>query len=269
LELSGRDAAITRRDPPPAGKAAVGVSSQIPLAVFPTLYQLLAFGPMNSISTSRVRFIKKSAMAVYLIISLPIVIVFFNSEYVRYINYQTVANWRSHFCRPTYAFCGDSITAGARSFDLKIGWIPFSGLNFGESGYTVLQVRGEVEKAIQKHCKYVFIMAGSNDVLLEHTALEQTVQDYDSLLALFAGSESVPIITLSPLTTDPKINDAIKLLDTRIRALAEKYHVRLIDLNPELAPDGLLLPIYTVDGVHLSGPAYKIWAAKMREVLQQ
>jgi lysophospholipase L1-like esterase len=223
---------------------------------------------MNPTSKSRALvLLKRSAITAYLIFSLPLVIVFLKSEYVRYINYQTVAIWRSHFFSPTYAFCGDSITAGARSFDLRLGWIPFTGLNFGESGYTVLQIRSEVEKALQKHCKYIFIMAGSNDILSGRPALEQTVEDYNSMLALFAGSQSIPIITLVPLTTHQKANNSIELLNAKIRVLAEKHHVKLIDLNPELAPKGQLLSIYTVDGVHLSSAANKIWAAKMRDVL--
>jgi lysophospholipase L1-like esterase len=178
-----------------------------------------------------------------------------------------VSSWRSHFYAPSYVFCGDSITAGARCFGLSIGATPFSDLNLGESGYTVLQIRSEVQKALKKHAKSIFIMAGTNDILQGRSTLDQTVKDYDDMLALFLGSQSVPIITLVPLTTDSAQNKSINSLNSKILNLAEKYNAKVIDLNPELAPKNQLLPIFTLDGVHLTTQAYEIWASKIRKIL--
>lgn len=206
--------------------------------------------------------------AIYVILSLPVVVIFLKSGYVRYICYQTVSYWRSHLCPPEYIFCGDSLTEGGQAFGLKIGAALFSDLNFGTGGFCVSQIKEEVRQAIKMHPKYIFITAGTNDILSERENLDKIEKDYDEMLELFSGSKCIPIVTLVPYVSNDKYSNNLKKLNSKIKSGCENLKIKIIDLNPEIAPQNKLLSIYTIDGVHLSSAAYKIWAKKMRAVLK-
>lgn len=46
--------------------------------------------------------------------------------------------------------------------------------------------------------------------------------------------------------------------------------VRILDLNPELAPTGVLESRFAQeDGIHLTPAAYRIWGRRIREVLSE
>jgi lysophospholipase L1-like esterase len=43
--------------------------------------------------------------------------------------------------------------------------------------------------------------------------------------------------------------------------------VEHLDLNSEIAPNQVLLPQYTRDGIHLSGAGYLVWRDRIRALL--
>ena len=60
----------------------------------------------------------------YILCSLPIVVVFLKSEYVRFIAIQMVANWNGKLNGLSEAYIGDSITAAGRNWGA-----PFQAIN--------------------------------------------------------------------------------------------------------------------------------------------
>lgn len=203
-------------------------------------------------------------LILYVLISAPIVCVFTANEYVRFIMYETVANWISKIRPPDYAFCGDSITAGAREFELKLSGLPFSGINYGQSGYTLKQIKGEVVKSLEKKARVVFITGGVNDFFNGFDVVS-AVNNYEEMLILFNKTESKCVITSTPLTTNDAVNKKIKSLNEFLVEYCKNKNIKYIDLNSGIAQNGTLGNEFTIDGVHLSKAAYKIWARKIME----
>ena len=57
-------------------------------------------------------------------------------------------------------------------------------------------------------------------------------------------------------------NDRVRAVNDALRADPD-----FLDLHPILVTDGALQPALTTDGVHLSGPAYALWARRLAGVL--
>ena len=119
----------------------------------------------------------------YCILSLPLVLVFLKSEYVRFVAVQTVTNWKGKLNGVSSVYVGDSITAGGRNWGSMLGAINLAG-----DGYTVSQIEGQLGKAETYSPKRVFILAGTNDILgRQATDLKQFELDYNSLLDRASG----------------------------------------------------------------------------------
>ena len=56
-------------------------------------------------------------------------------------------------------------------------------------------------------------------------------------------------------------------LNREIERLAKKYDAKCVDLWDVLTKKGELLPEYTTDGVHLTAPAYTLWADRLKPLL--
>ena len=165
--------------------------------------------------------LKRGALIFYLIFSLPVAIVFLKSEMSVISTTRLLRIGVSNFPL-RHTFFVETVSLPADGSDLRIGWIPFSGLNLAGNGYTVLQIREQVKKALRDHPKYIFIMAGSNDILSGRPTLDQTITDYQSLLALFSVSQSIPVITLVPLTTHQAYNDSINISEFKNTTISQK-----------------------------------------------
>ena len=203
--------------------------------------------------------------AAYVILSMPVMIVFTKSEYVRFITIQMVTNWKGKINGLSDAYIGDSITAGGRNWSA-----PLDAINLAGDGYTTWQIEGQIGKAKKYDPENLLILAGTNDIIgRRYFDLEQFEQDYISLLerALETGSEI--FITQIPYTAKEGNIQTISDANKVIRRLAEARNLTTIDLNSEIAPDGILLPEFTTDGVHLSESAYSIWREKILDAKNQ
>ena len=116
--------------------------------------------------------------AIYILFSMPVMLVFAKSEYVRFIAIQMVTNWKGKAIGISDAYIGDSITAGGRNWG-----VPFDAINLGGDGYTTWQIEGQIGKTKKYDPDNVFILAGTNDILgRREFDLEQFERDYASLL---------------------------------------------------------------------------------------
>ena len=65
----------------------------------------------------------------------------------------------------------------------------------------------------------------------------------------------------------PSVNDIVQEFNIRLREIAISQNAKVIDLNTHIAPNKILLPEFTSDGVHFSASAYAIWARELRKML--
>jgi lysophospholipase L1-like esterase len=70
-------------------------------------------------------------------------------------------------------------------------------------------------------------------------------------------------------TTDRHLRGAIADLNNRNRAYCATGACRYLELNDLFSREELLRSDMTVDGVHLAGKAYPLWAARVRATGQE
>jgi lysophospholipase L1-like esterase len=65
----------------------------------------------------------------------------------------------------------------------------------------------------------------------------------------------------------PGINDAVKMLNARLRDLPNEAQMRFFDVNAILADGEALDPRNSFDGLHLNFRAYLLWTVALAPVL--
>lgn len=212
----------------------------------------------------RTRLIRVTIVA-YGVLTLPTIFIFLKSEYVRYVAIQTATNWKGKLTGVQSAYVGDSITAGGRNWGTPLG-----AMNLAGDGYTVWQIEGQLEKAEEYSPKRLFILAGTIDVIGRRPFNQKEFKkDYARLLDRALKTKAEVYVTLIPLTSREEANQAIPSANQIIQALADSRGIATIDLNPTIAPNGTLLPNYTVDGVHFTPEIYKLWRTKLHDVIEK
>ncbi|WP_036477645.1 GDSL-type esterase/lipase family protein [Myxosarcina sp. GI1] len=202
---------------------------------------------------------------IYLIFSLPILVVFILSENFRFAYFEKITDSSSKIFTLKYVFVGDSITKNGGNWSLKLEGNPFISKNIAVNNYTTNQITLLVEQALGYSPNYVFIMAGTNDSISNEIKVDQTIQNYKALLKKF-DRKTIPIITLVPLQQDNTINKKINQINYGIKRLAKIKNIHIIDLNQYIAPSGYLLEKFTIDGVHFSNAAYQIWLDEIKKL---
>lgn len=112
-----------------------------------------------------------------------------------------------------------------------------------------------------------FIMGGVNDLQAGIPA-ETIAANLAQAVNELREHGIKPIISSILYVTSPypdlkRFNRSVKHTNTLIQAMCVDLEVEFVDLNSVLAPDGVLLDAYSLDGIHLTGAGY----AKWREVL--
>lgn len=129
--------------------------------------------------------------------------------------------------------------------------------------------------------KKLFIMAGIND-LVQGKSVDEIVSNYNKLLSTVSRNSpntKIYIESTLPINSDkykqnyPSYknvkNGDILILNNKIKSFASKYNGTFINLYSLFNKNGDMNPIYTVDGVHLTGEGYKIWANAIRNYIAQ
>lgn len=145
--------------------------------------------------------------------------------------------------------------------------------NRGMGGDTTEGVRMRIGRNLERQPAKIFIMAGVNDILAgESTAM--IARNYEAILQKIkeASPESAVYVHKALPCNPEKLffvfdNCQVAALNREIERLAKKYGAECVDLWDVLTKNGELLPEYTVDGVHLTAPAYQLWADKLRPLL--
>lgn len=209
------------------------------------------------------------AFLVYALAALPLVSLFAVNQYFRNVVFRLASHYRAALVNPRTVHVGDSITAGGGHWSFLLKSIPFDSINLAGNGYTTRQIANQVHKALTYQPEVVVIMAGANDILDENYNEQDVVDDYASISESFAGKKSQCLVTLPVKMRDPRRSQAVERLNRRLKNDLPGMGCLVIDLNPDLAPNDVLLDRFTGDGVHLTHDAYKVWADKLRPLLPQ
>jgi hypothetical protein len=104
-------------------------------------------------------------------------------------------------------------------------------------------------------------MAGANDAIAGDIDPQKEEQLWEGIVA-----DPLVIVTLVSPSRSASLNLKIDLLNHIAFVAAERHHRPVISLDILRGDDGLIRPEYTVDGIHLTPPAYKLWKAKLKEL---
>ncbi len=163
---------------------------------------------------------------------------------------------------------GDSIT-WAGKWESRFPGVRL--VNRGIPGYKTTNVLNEMDATIALRPKKAFLMIGINDLL----GMAPVDQVYNTTVAIVRRLQAagIPVVMLATLECSRKscvqAVDWVRELDHRLESFARAQKIPYIDLNPKITdPDRGLLPAYTWDGLHLSEPAYVIWADAIRPYIR-
>jgi lysophospholipase L1-like esterase len=162
---------------------------------------------------------------------------------------------------PDVVMLGDSLTAEGRWCFRAV-----SVINRGIGGNTTKDVLDRLETIFPLQPRRVLLLVGIND-LNTGVPLHQAVANYETILVrlheqlpatkVFVQSV-LPVNGLWPLAR----NVDIAALNERIKALADRYQLTFIDLNPHFRDGrGELQADWSGDGIHLNRGGYRRWAS--------
>lgn len=163
---------------------------------------------------------------------------------------------------------GDSITWGGK-WESRFPSLHI--VNRAVPGYKTSDVLRELDAAIAIRPKRFILMVGIND-LLSLTPVDQVYDGVTTILRRLQAT-GIPVILFATLEcsrrTCVQAVDNVRDLNRMLGAYAREAKIPFIDLNGSLAdPVTGLMPRYTWDGLHLSEPAYAIWAEALAPYLK-
>jgi lysophospholipase L1-like esterase len=185
---------------------------------------------------------------------------------------QTITKWKAKYTSVDYIFIGDSNAGGCRNWGRMIDANYFNTCNLAGDGYITKQVEAQAEKAVLFHPSYCVILSGTNDVFNISDSLYSIYSFttcYEKMITFLEQKKIRPIVTLIPYQTKTTYISLISEMNAIIIGLCLKHHVEFVDLNETICPHKVLLKEYTVDGIHFTEKAYRVWGYKLKRVLEK
>lgn len=214
------------------------------------------------------RKLRRPLVLLYIVTTIPIVAVLLRSEWLRFAFFETVAGYWQKFSPPRYVFLGDSITAAGRNWGLRLDGNPLVSRTFAQNGYTTFQIEGEAQRAAELRPEWIFVMAGTNDVAAEDYDLRPTMARYRRILETARDCGARVVVTLAPMQRDAARNTRLAELNAAVAGAASELGATVVDINDTIAPGGVLLGEYTVDGVHPTKLWLDVWTESIRDVVR-
>ena len=170
----------------------------------------------------------------------------------------------NHLPNYDWVFVGDSITARAYWHEL---FPDVSVANRSIGGDITIGVLNRMESITNTHAKLALLMIGVNDIGRGFES-KDIVKGQQQIIELLQKAK-MKVVVQSVILSDGKVLDNQRILDlnTKLKAYCEAKGVLYFDLNAFLAPNGYLLDEYSADGLHLSGPAYRVWQQRLSEFI--
>lgn len=226
-----------------------------------------------SITRNKIKFSLKPVLfalgSFYFLVTLPSSLLLFQSEFYRFVTIEQISVKMSHFRNPDYVFVGDSIMGGGRNWWLRLGKPPFSSITIANNGNTIEQITELLDQAIKLRPRYIFVMAGTND-LFQGRSDAQIQADWKNLLRKVRTHNDIKfIITSFPITNYESNDQRISRINEFVSQEAKSNQVDFIDLNEILlSQTNNQRSSYFIDGVHFSDLTYKIWAKEINDKIE-
>ena len=163
---------------------------------------------------------------------------------------------------------GDSITDGAEWHELlNLSTIQNRGIG-GDTTDGVL----ERLNSINSNIKNAFLMIGIND-FSGYKSVDDVFSNYLKIIDELENKKIKVYIQSTlyvgkTITSMRNYNENVFKLNTKLKNYSEKNNLVFIDLNKLLAPNGYLEDTYSIDGVHLNGDGYIIWAKILEKYIK-
>lgn len=160
---------------------------------------------------------------------------------------------------------GDSLTASG-DWNGAFPGLPIR--NRGISGERARDTRRRIQEITQAKPASVFIMVGTNDIA-DGTELPVIATDVAAILDLLDdASPGTRVVLQSLLPRSDRLNSRVGELNLLLRRHAADRQVTYIDLHHDFADHrGKLRSDLAIDGVHLNGAGYALWADRLRPVM--
>lgn len=165
-------------------------------------------------------------------------------------------------------FIGNSLT---QYFELNEFFKNTNIKNRGIAGDFIDGVTNRLESVIQMQPKKIFIEIGINDLgagISKDTVIFK-YQKLINLLVLKLPNTKIYVQSLFPTEIGSvnfpthctkKVNEDIVMINAELLKYSEQRQITFVDTYHSFVLNGVLNPKYSVDGVHLNGTAYKLWA---------
>lgn len=132
-------------------------------------------------------------------------------------------------------------------------------VNRGISGDVISGFLARLDLILALNPKIIFIEGGINDLQAGREP-EWVAQQYEELVLKIKAKGIRPVVTLTFYVRHAThLNPKVRKLNELLQTMCTKYSVDVIDINHIIAPEQILLPEYTYDGLHLRAAGYGVW----------
>jgi len=201
----------------------------------------------------------------YLILSIPIVVLFVCSSATRFAASQALARGGVWAIPISRVFVGDQFTRDGGVWGWRINANPFGTLNIAGGNVASWQVLEQVRDALEYRPKTIYATAGRFDVDDPAYDETRTIESLKKMLEIANEQGTHLVLTLAPYGTSPEKNALLASLNGRIEK--ELEDATILNLNNTIAPQGTLHNKYTNDGINLNGAAYDVWASMVKATM--
>lgn len=191
-------------------------------------------------------------------------------------DYWCIKGWNNTLEKMDYqadvVFFGNSITYDS-DFRKALPYLKI--VNLGYPGDNIEGMKLRCRQISFMKPKYIFCMAGINDLLQKRTTKETITSWKDLLDSIKYTNPNAHIFIESVLPVNHTFKpncvetDSIKLLNLLLQDLAKKRDVQFVDLFSKYAQtDGEMPEVYSIDGIHIKDSAYKIWEDQVLQIIK-
>ena len=154
-------------------------------------------------------------------------------------------------------FLGDSITDFVNFDDFFPGRV----INRGIAGDTTAGVLARLGEVISRRPRKLFVLIGTNDIASGSSTAEISgnVRKIISRVHDALPDTKIYVQSLFPSNVADRPIAKITALNAELKEIARLTNCTYIDLFPLLLADGKLDEKFTLDGLHLNGPAVSRW----------
>jgi lysophospholipase L1-like esterase len=144
--------------------------------------------------------------------------------------------------------------------------------NRGISSDTTSGILERLDEVLEAQPRKVFLMAGINDLSwggVDEGVVLKNMGEITRRLKAQGVEEVVLQATIFPgKNHGADLPRKVERLNKGLVKLASEQGMEFVDLNGVLAPDGFLKTDFTMDGIHLNGKAYKVWAERLAPLMK-